>query len=89
MAEKKEESGVTLTPYDLKRVKEVQNRMEKSQAEFGQIGLIKHQLSLREEDAKKYYTEALQLQQNVVQEIEEKYGKGVVDIETGEFTPDK
>ena len=68
---------------------ELQNHLNKSQTltlELGEIELIKLQLEVRYEEAKKILAELTKKEQEMNKAITNKYGKISLDYKTGEYT---
>ena len=54
---------------------------------MGQISLSKIQLENREQSVLNTLSEVREKENELAKELTEKYGKGSLNIETGEFTP--
>ena len=68
---------------------ELQDHLNKSQTltlELGEIELVKLQLEIRYETAKKILTELTEKEQEMNKTITDKYGKISLDYKTGEYT---
>ena len=68
---------------------ELQDHLNKSQTltlELGEIELIKLQLEVRYEEAKKILAELTKKEQEMNKTITDKYGKISLDYKTGEYT---
>ena len=68
---------------------ELQDHLNKSQTltlELGEIELVKLQLEMRYEAAKKLLTELTEKEQKINKTITNKYGKISLDYKTGEYT---
>jgi len=75
-----------LSQEQLQQITLIQQKNQSVVQELGQIQILKLQLKKREQTAQQYLEDLLEEQQQVAQEIESVYGKGSVNIETGEFT---
>lgn len=75
-----------LSQEQLQQIKLIQQKHQSVVQELGEIEIAKLQLQKRQQTAQQYFEDLLQEQQTVAQEIEDTFGKGSVDIETGEFT---
>ncbi len=53
--------------------------------EFGRIGIIKLDIEAREERAEDFLAKLRNAEVTLSKALEEKYGKGTVNLETGEF----
>ena len=68
---------------------ELQDHLNKSQTltlELGEIELVKLQLEIRYETAKKILAELTEKEQEMNKTITDKYGKISLDYKTGEYT---
>lgn len=75
-----------LSQQQLQQIKTIQQNNQAVIQELGEIEIAKLQLKKRQQIAQQYFEDLLQQQQSIAQEIEDAFGKGTVDIETGEFT---
>lgn len=57
--------------------------------ELGQIGLIEINLKKRKESANEYLAKLREKEALISKSLEEKYGKGTVDMDNGTFIPIK
>jgi hypothetical protein len=92
MAKKKETTKFTET--ELTSLKQLQSDYQSIQSSLGTLGvqriLLNQQmetLSLREESLNTQYEEIQSQEQRLVKELNDKYGAGNLNPETGEFTP--
>jgi len=76
-----------LTQEELQAIKEVQQRHAAIKEELSSIGQIKLNLKMRQYKLETFYSQTIENETKIAQEMQEKYGKGNIDIETGEFTP--
>lgn len=76
-----------LSQEQLQQIKLIQQKHQSVVQELGEIEIAKLQLQKRQQAAQQYFEDLLEEQQTIAQEIEDTFGKGSVDIETGEFTP--
>jgi len=79
---------------ELDKVKEFQDEYVKIQSEFGQIALIKirleqeaKDLNKRNDELKEKLNAVQEKERKFIDEINKKYGEGVLDPTTGVFTP--
>ena len=75
-----------LTQEELQQVKIIQQKNQSVIVEFGQIELLKLDLKNRADNAKAYLTELREEEKTLSEFLEQKYGKGTINSETGEFT---
>jgi hypothetical protein len=76
------------TPEELKQLKELQKQMDNLIIRFGQISINKKALEDQEEQTTKSLSELKSKEAQIAQSLSDKYGKGTLDIESGEFTPE-
>lgn len=77
---------IKLTPEELTKLQEANNKVADIIASLGQIEINK---SILEENKKSLLANFAQIQQDqevLAQELTQKYGDGKIDITTGEFT---
>ena len=76
------------SPEELKQLKELQTKMDNIIIRFGQISINKQALESQEEQAKNSLSELKTQETEIAKSLSNKYGKGTLDIESGEFTPE-
>jgi hypothetical protein len=79
--------SVKLTEEEIKDLETATNRVNALRKELADISMIKLNLELREDQAKKFHQESIEFEQTLAKNLEEKYGKGTVDIDKGIFMP--
>lgn len=79
--------SVKLTEEEIGEVENVGKRSQALRNELGDIAIIKLNLKTREEQAAAFHNESIQLERDLAKKLEDKYGKGTIDISTGTFTP--
>ena len=79
---------------ELKSLQELQNSYQEKQLQFGQLkvqSVLLHQqldaLEAREVELEEEYSEVQKTEQNLVDDLNKKYGPGSLDPATGVFTP--
>ena len=89
VAEQTSAQKTKFTTEDLLKLRDLQNKTTNVVNAFGQLKLSE----IRLESQSKYLKEQLSTLQkeeaNLAKSLSEKYGKGTLDAETGEFTPSK
>ena len=87
---------VKFTDEELKQIKEIQNKYFNIQGELGRVSITKIRLNQqmdnldeREESLHKEFKDAQNEEKDFVDSINKKYGDGVLDPESGTFTPAK
>ena len=78
---------VQLDTNDLTTLKQIQSASKELLTELGQIKLIELSIEKRIEDAKTYQVQLNEKETLVGKMLQEKYGRGTVDLETGTFIP--
>ena len=82
------------TEEELKSLRDLQDSYTKKQAELGQVSvqriLLNQQMDTldeRQAQLESEYTQVKQQEQDLVKKLNEKYGPGQLNPETGVFTP--
>ena len=82
------------TEEELKSLRDLQDSYTKKQAELGQVSvqriLLNQQMDTldeRQAQLESEYTQVQQQEQDLVKKLNEKYGPGKLNPETGVFTP--
>ena len=75
------------TEEELNSSKILQAKSQNAKLQFGQLYLTKLKLEEQETLLKNHAKEIEQEEAQIAQQLTDKYGKGSIDIETGEFTP--
>ena len=75
------------TPEEVQELQDLQSQITQLTLSFGQLRLSK--IKLEEQDAflKSQLNILEEKETNLAKSLSDKYGKGSLDIETGEFTP--
>ena len=86
--------NIKFTEEEMKSLGDLQDSYTKKQAELGQVSvqriLLNQQLDnldQRQSHLEKEYVQVQQQEQDLVKELNEKYGAGQLDPESGVFTP--
>ena len=79
--------AIKLEEKELENLKTLQLRSRALIQELGSISLAEINLEERREAAENFLKESRQLEAGLAKALEEKYGKGNIDVTTGEFTP--
>jgi len=77
---------IKLTEQEISTLRNISDKFTAMKAEFGNIYLQEINLKERKERIELFYKELQQAEQNIAKELQDKYGKGTVNTETGEFT---
>ena len=85
---------VKFNEEEMKRINDLQQVYADIQRNLGQIAVTKlklenqiEELDVSEEDNKQKFIEAQETEKNILGDINKKYGEGVLNPETGIFTP--
>lgn len=76
-----------LTQEELQQITNIQNKYQAVSQELANIELQKIALKARRRAAEEFLAQLQQEERQVADSIQEKYGKGTLDINTGEFIP--
>ena len=89
-----EQTATTLTETELNALKELREKYALSTTQFGQLKIEKRllqkeldRLNRLEEEFESQYDAIIESEIVLVKQIEEAYGQGNVDLDTGIFTP--
>ena len=75
------------TEEELTTLKSIQSKSQEATLKCGQLYLSKLRLETQENFLQNQIKELEQEEATVAKQLTEKYGKGTIDIESGEFTP--
>ena len=75
------------TKEELTSLKTIQSKSQEATLKCGQLYLSKLRLESQEKFLQDQIKELEQEEATIAQQLTNKYGKGSIDIETGEFTP--
>jgi SMC interacting uncharacterized protein involved in chromosome segregation len=89
-----EQTTITLTETELSALRELREKYALSTTQFGQLKIEKRllekeldKLNRLEEEFERQYDSIIESEVALVKQIEDSYGQGNVDLETGMFTP--
>jgi|TARA_R100000030_G_scaffold87756_1_gene71572 phosphopantetheine adenylyltransferase len=77
-----------LSKKELEQIQDIQNRMQAVKTELGQLSLAEIDLKNRRLNVENYLDETKDLENKLVKDLEDKYGRGSIDIQEGEFIPE-
>ena len=75
------------TEEELTSLKTIQSKSQEATLKCGQLYLSKLRLEEQEKFLQNQIKELEQEESTIAKQLSDKYGKGSIDIETGEFTP--
>ena len=78
-----------LLKKELEQIEEIQTRMQAVRTEFGSLALAEIDLKNRKVSVENYLTETQDLENKLVAELTEKYGRGSIDLQAKEFIPEE
>ena len=78
-----------LTAEELNELKEIQMTQEGIISSLGQIETQKQILKNKKDNILNQFSTLQEKQSEVAKNLQEKYGDGNINLETGEFTPNK
>lgn len=76
-----------LTEEEINALKALKNNTEKITKEFGLIKLAQLNINSREKQALELLETVKKQEKDIANLLEEKYGRGSIDIDKGTFTP--
>ena len=79
--------AIKFTEEELKSLQELQGTYNQITLEMGQLSFSRINLDAQEETLKSTLAETRAKEQDLAKELTEKYGKGTLNVDTGEFTP--
>ena len=83
----KETKNQKLTQEELTTVKSLQEKRQRVTLTLGSIEIAKNDLKSQRESAEQDLYIISKQEKELVQSLEQKYGRGNIDITTGEFIP--
>ena len=78
---------IKLEKNELSQLNSIKNARSSVINEFGKISIIELQLSQRKNNAEINFAKIEEAQVDLAKNLEEKYGKGTIDIDSGVFIP--
>ena len=75
------------TTEELQKLQDLQNKINQVQMQFGQLQMAKIRLQDQEDRLKGNLKTLNEEESTIAKNLTDKYGKGSLDIETGEFIP--
>ena len=78
-----------LSKKELEQIKDIQNRMQAVKTELGQLSLAEIDLKDRRVNVENYLNETKDLENKLIKDLEDKYGRGSIDLAREEFIPEQ
>lgn len=78
-----------LLQEEIQQIEDIQKRMQAVKTELGQLALAKIDLKNRKTNVENYLVETQEMEAKLVKDLEDKYGRGSIDLQKGEFVPEK
>ena len=76
-----------LTQEEMSQIETIKQESQALIQELGQIELLRLDLKSRKDNALTFLDELKQKERELAQALEAAYGKGVINLDKGEFTP--
>ena len=76
-----------LTQEELEQIEGIQKRMQAVKTGLGQLGLAELDLKNRRTNIESYLSATQEIESQLVKDLEDKYGRGSIDLQNGEFIP--
>ena len=80
-------SPISIPSQDIEKIKNLQIDLNNLHSKFGQLHVTKIRLEEEENNLKKELFSIEKEEAKIAKSFTDKYGKGSLDIKTGEFTP--
>ena len=80
--------AIKFTEDELKSLQELQGTYQRITLALGQLNVSRYALEEREENLKQALLDTKTKENELAKSLTEKYGKGSLNIDTGEFTPE-
>lgn len=74
-----------LSQEEFQVIEDIRQRQQNALMELGQIELIKLDLGRRRENVERFIDQTKELEFDFSKKLEAKYGKGIINLETGEY----
>lgn len=74
-----------LSQKELESIKEVQQRGQAYQNELGRLEALRLDVESKKQEAIEFNQETIKLEKQLIDQLEQKYGTGSIDLESGEF----
>ena len=81
-------NAIKFSEEELKSIQEIQTTYNQITMTFGSFSVQRVNLDKQEEELKTTLTDTRTKENELAKELTDKYGKGSLNIETGEFTPE-
>ncbi len=79
--------AITVDSEELRRVNEVRTQFGELTHEYGKLQLTKRMLEKELSQIEGQFEELLTKEESLMKELNDRYGVGNLNVETGEFTP--
>ncbi len=79
--------AITVDSEELRRVNEVRTRFSELTQEYGKLQITKRMLEKELSQIEDQFEELLTTEESLMKELNDRYGIGNLNVETGEFTP--
>lgn len=75
------------TEEEIKKLKDIRSQFSDLSYKLGQLEMQKIALEEQKEEIKKTLSATIDLEKKTAKDLIDKYGKGTIDIDSGEFIP--
>ena len=82
-------SKVKLTKDELQKISDIQTRTQTVQVELGKLELAKMDIESRRKNVERFIEESRNIEAELARELQEKYGKGTIDLDEKVFVADE
>lgn len=74
-----------LTKKELESINELQQRSQAYQDQLGKLEAARLDIKKRKQEVVEYNEQTIDMNKKLVDQLEQKYGKGSIDLQSGEF----
>lgn len=82
-------SKVKLTEDELQKISDIQTRTQTIQVELGKLELAKMDIESRRKTVERFIDESRNVEAELARELQEKYGKGTINLDEKVFVADE
>jgi|LakMenEpi03Aug12_release.lakeMendotaPanAssembly.Ray.scaffolds.fasta_scaffold3708409_1 hypothetical protein len=76
-----------LTQEEIESIKNLRSKLQDITYSLGQLEIQLMDINLEKEKIKSIFTSIQKQEKELAEQLEEKYGKGTISLDTGEFLP--
>ena len=82
-------SKVKLTEEELQKISDIQTRTQTIQVELGKLELAKMDIESRRKTVERFIDESRNVEAELARDLQEKYGKGTINLDEKVFVADE